>query len=124
LAGTHGVGTFQKQKSSSAFGGNISLLGGNFSEMFPPKAEELFYFVRVPPLKLQHTQPCLKEKHKKNPKEKFLRKLLQTEFIHHHAKLHMVLTRFRPYDSQDKIIYTNVRGEPDLPQFICDFSCQ
>jgi len=44
------------------------------------------------------------------------------QFIHHffpyHAKLHMVLTWFRPYDSQDKIIYTNVGGEPDLPQYI------
>jgi hypothetical protein len=103
-------------------------LGGNISEKFPPRAEELFYFVRVPPLKLEHTQPCLKENHRKKSKEKFLRKLLQTEFVHHffpyHANLHMVLTRFRPYDSQDKIIYTNVGGEPDLPQFICDFGCQ
>ncbi len=61
LAGTHGVGIFQKTKSSSAFVGNIS-------KKSPQKAEELFYFVRVPPLKLQHTQPCLTENHHKKIK--------------------------------------------------------
>jgi len=41
---------------------------GNISEKFPPKAEELFYFVKMPPLKLQPTQPCLTENHKKEIK--------------------------------------------------------
>jgi hypothetical protein len=106
-------------------------LGGNISKKFPPKAEDLFYVVRVPPLKLQHTQQCLMENHKKGIKREisqdnlfyyksFTNYKLQeitTNVFPYHAKLHMVLTGFRPYDSQDIIIYTNVGGEPELPQF-------
>jgi hypothetical protein len=51
----------------------LRFCGGTFQKNPPPKAEELFYFVRVPPLKLQHTQQRLMEYHKKKSKEIFLR---------------------------------------------------
>jgi len=88
------VGTFQKTKSSSPFWGE------HFRKV-PPKAEELFYFVRVSsphilPLNCKLRSYALWKTTKKKSKEKFPKKLLQMEFIHHffpyHGKLYMVLT--------------------------------